>query len=148
MPDCANKTYYNYAYRNKFVLYMCALIKCIWYNLNEVPQPLMNTLIKQYDAVPFINRRDVHVVRAFASPSGGRGFEPLPGHTKKKMVPSAFLADAWYSKNGEGKLNMRSYQWTVPLAFTAFGTRQTCGLGLLNGNRPRPMRRHSAREGL
>ena len=55
-------------------------------------------------APPSPDRRDGLAVRASASRSGGRGFEPWTGHTKDlKMVPTDFLSDT------------RSYQRTDPL---------------------------------
>ena len=61
-------------------------------------------------------RRDGLVVRASASRSGGRGFKPRPGHTKDfKSGTYCLLVRHSAFKNGEGKLNMRSYQWTNPL---------------------------------
>ena len=47
---------------------------------------------------------------------GGRGFEPRPGHTKDfKFDTYCLLVICSAFKNGEGKLNTRSYQWTNPL---------------------------------
>ena len=59
------------------------------------------------------DRRDGLVVRASASRSGGRGFEPRPGHTKDlKNGTYCLLVRRSAFKNGEGKLNTCSYQWT------------------------------------
>ena len=50
------------------------------------------------------DRRDGLVVRASASPSGGRGFEPWPSHTKdlKNGTYLAFLSDARHSRMEKG----------------------------------------------
>ena len=62
------------------------------------------------------HRHDGLVVRASASRSGGRGFEPRPGHTKDfKNGTYCLLVRHSAFKSGEGKLNTRSYQWTKPL---------------------------------
>ena len=45
-----------------------------------------------------LNGRDSIVVRASASRSGGRGFEPWPSHTKDFKNGAAFLSDARHSK--------------------------------------------------
>ena len=58
------------------------------------------------------------MVRAFASQSEGRGFEPWPSHTKDFRNGTHCLL-VWRSineKGGVGKLNTRSYQWTSPRA--------------------------------
>ena len=49
-------------------------------------------------------RRDGPVVRASASRSGGRGFEPRPGHTKdfKNGILTAFLSGARHSRMEKG----------------------------------------------
>ena len=50
-------------------------------------------------------RRDGLVVRASASRSGGRRFEPRPGRVIPKtfkMVPTAFLSDARHSRMEKG----------------------------------------------
>ena len=45
--------------------------------------------------------------------SGGREFEPRPGHTKNFLNGTYYLLVRCSAfKNGEGKLNTRSYQWT------------------------------------
>ena len=55
------------------------------------------------------------VVRASASESEGRGFEPRPSHTKDfKNGTHCFLVWRSIKEKGVGKLNMRSYQWTSP----------------------------------
>ena len=69
-----------------------------------------------YKCIKLCHRRDGLVVRASASRSGGRGFEPRPGHTKDfKNGTYCLLVRRSTFKNGEGKLNTRSYQWTNPL---------------------------------
>ena len=56
------------------------------------------------------------VVRASASRSGGRGFEPRPDHTKDlKNGTYCLLVRRSAFTNGEGKLNTLHYQWTNPL---------------------------------
>ena len=69
-----------------------------------------------YTELHHTHRRDGLVVRASASRSGGRGFELRPGHTKDfKNGTYCLLVRRSAFKNGEGKLNTRSYQWTNPL---------------------------------
>ena len=60
-------------------------------------------------------RCDGPVVRASASQSEGRGFEPQPSHTKDFKSGTHCLL-VWRSMNekGVGKLNKRSYQWISP----------------------------------
>ena len=56
------------------------------------------------------DRRDGRVVRASASRSGGRGFDPRPGHTKDfKIGTYCLLVRCLAFKNGERKLNTCSW---------------------------------------
>ena len=62
-----------------------------------------------------MHRFDGPVVRASASQSEGRGFEPRPSHTKDfKNGTHCFLVWPSINEKGVGKLNTRSYQWTSP----------------------------------
>ena len=62
-----------------------------------------------------VNRCDGPVVRASASQSEGRWFEPRPSHTKHfKNGTRCLLFWRPINEKGVGKLNTRSYQWTKP----------------------------------
>ena len=76
------------------------------------------------------NRRGGLVVKASASRSPGRGFEPRLGHTKDfKMVPTA-LSDAQHSRMEKGSWTCVATSGLTPY-FSFRCIQHTCGLGLL-----------------